>query len=132
MKKILLFLLLAVCISCLYAQTEVKMDVKTYTQDPNAPYRLYQTKNMYTFLKLDTRNGRIWQVQWSTDVNEFETILSYTSQVPAGEPDNVPGRFTLYATSNIYTFLLVDQQNGNVYHVQWHGDRDKRVVSRIY
>lgn len=32
------------------------------TQNPDAPYRLFNTQNIYTFLKLDTRAGRIWQV----------------------------------------------------------------------
>ena len=34
------------------------------TQNPDAPYRLFGTQNIYTFLELDTREGGIWQVQW--------------------------------------------------------------------
>lgn len=132
MKRTIIFLLLTIFVSCMYAQTQVAMDVKQYTQDTKAPFRLFETKNIYTFLKLDTRNGRIWQVQWSLDNNEFETALSLINQVPVGEPDTIPGRFTLYATTNIYTFLLVDQIKGYVYHVQWNKDIDKRAVYIIF
>ena len=34
------------------------------TQNPDAIFRLFNTRNIYTLLKLDTRDGRIWQVQW--------------------------------------------------------------------
>ena len=30
-------------------------------------YELYSTQNIWTFLKLDTRTGRIWQVQYSLE-----------------------------------------------------------------
>jgi hypothetical protein len=35
------------------------------TQRTDGPYRLFRTRNMYTFLKLDTRTGQIWHVQWT-------------------------------------------------------------------
>jgi hypothetical protein len=41
------------------------------TQNPNAPYRLFNTKNVFTLLKLDTRAGRIWQVQWGEKASRF-------------------------------------------------------------
>ena len=33
-------------------------------------FKLYPTQNTFTFLKLDTRDGTILQVQWSTDYND--------------------------------------------------------------
>jgi hypothetical protein len=30
-----------------------------------------------------------------------------------------PGRFTLYPTQNIYTFVLLNQDNGVAWQVQW-------------
>ena len=30
-------------------------------------FQLFKTQNMWTFLKLNTRTGQIWQVQWSTE-----------------------------------------------------------------
>lgn len=46
-------------------------------------YLLYPTTNIYTFLKLDTRNGKIWQVQYSMDDNEFEVVLNSRELVTA-------------------------------------------------
>jgi hypothetical protein len=33
--------------------------------------------------------------------------------------ESKPGRFTLYLTSNIFTFMLLDQKNGYTWQVQW-------------
>lgn len=59
-------------------------------------YLLYPTTNIYTFLKLDTRNGKIWQVQYSMDENEFEVVLNSRELVTSGKP----GQFALYPTTN--------------------------------
>jgi hypothetical protein len=34
------------------------------TQRTDVPYRLFRSENIHTLLKLDTRAGLIWQVQW--------------------------------------------------------------------
>ena len=51
---------------------------ETPTQKNNARYQLYPTENTWTFFKLDTMTGRIWQVQYSIKGDEyrFETILN--------------------------------------------------------
>ena len=85
------------------------------TQNPDAPYRLFNTRNIYTFLKLDTREGRIWQVQWGDNSSRFTVPLNLKPLVSDGKA----GRFTLYPTTNIYTFILLDQEAGNTWHVQW-------------
>ena len=36
----------------------------------NGRFKLYPTKNTYTFLLLDVKLGRTWQVQWSFEANE--------------------------------------------------------------
>jgi hypothetical protein len=85
------------------------------TQNPDASYRLFNTRNVYTLLKLDTRDGRIWQVQWGDKDHRFIEALNLDSLASNGKP----GRFTLYPTSNIYTFILLDQETGDAWHVQW-------------
>lgn len=32
-----------------------------------AAYKLFPTQNMWTFIKLNTRNGRMWQVQFDIE-----------------------------------------------------------------
>ncbi len=96
-------------------------------------YKLFPTENYWTFIKLDTRNGKMWQVHFSIskDSYEGELLLNSTSLVWT-ENEEVNGRFTLYPTKNMYNFLLLDQINGGTYQVQWNSEKDKRFVSRIY
>lgn len=93
------------------------------TQNPNVPYRLFSTKNMYTFLRLDTRDGRIWQVQWGDKEHRFIEDLNSTALVSGGRL----GRFTLYPTANIYEFILLDQDTGDAWQIQW-GKSDERFI----
>ena len=82
----------------LYAQTVTDSATVVRSVDEVARYKLYPTTNMWTFLKLDTRNGRIWQVQWSfEDDKRFETALSLYSVV--WKDEEVNGRFILYPTT---------------------------------
>lgn len=126
---ITLFLLSAVTFS--YGQTASEVPSQIVSTDSAVTYRLFSTRNMYTFIKLDTRNGKMWQVQWSNKGNEyrFESTLSDISQVNKDEEKN--GRFFLYPTTNIYTFILLDQIDGRAWQVQW-GKEDERLVIRIY
>jgi len=98
----------------------------------NAIFQLFPTKNYWTFIKLDTRNGKMWQVHFSVkdDVNEGELILNSIPLVKKEE--EVKGRFTLYPTENIYNFLLLDQIDGDVYQVQWSMEKENRIVIPIY
>ena len=93
-------------------------------------YKLYPTDNMWTFLKLDTRTGKIWQVQYSVNSDSYgevvvnERDLTYSSNEKAG-------RFELYPTQNIYNFILLDKKEGVVAQVQWSMDADNRGLVRI-
>ena len=42
------------------------------------------------------------------------------------------GRFKLYATDNIYNFIMVDTINGVTYQVQWNIDKEKRFINKFY
>lgn len=85
---------------------------------------------MYNFIKLNTRNGQMSQVQWGTDNKyRFETTLSDISLVLLSEEKN--GRFFLYPTTNIYNFILLDQVDGRAWQVQWSIEEKDRAVIRI-
>jgi len=85
---------------------------------------LFNTTNVYTFLKLDTRSGQLWQVQWGDEDHRFADIINSRPLVSDGKP----GRFTLYPTENIYTFLLLDQVTGHTWHVQWGKPKERFVL----
>ena len=93
-------------------------------------FKLYPTENMYTFLKLDTRDGTIKQLQWSQeDATRFESNLNLWPLVE--ENERKPNRFILYPTQNMYEFILLDQINGNTWQVQWSFEYSKRLIVPI-
>ena len=99
--------------------------------NPNASYRLFPTTNMWTFLKLNTEDGRIWQVQYAinNDENRFETYLNLIPLATGSQKK--PGRFTLYPTQNMWTFILLDTINGSTWQVQWSQNADERIILPI-
>ena len=104
--------------------------LKTILNDKPA-YELYRTENMWTFLKLETSTGKIWQVQYAVgDGDAFETVLSDVSLAFDGVEIN--GRFRLCPTDNIYNFILLDTSVGSVYQVQWSHEPENRMVVPIY
>jgi hypothetical protein len=112
------------------AQNTSDIPTQNISTDSTVVYRLFATKNTYNFIKLNTRNGQMWQVQWSLEDNQFETTLSDISRVTKEEEKN--GRFFLYPTTNIYNFILLDQIDGRAWQVQWNFEAEKRMVVRIY
>ena len=95
-----------------------------------AIYRLFPTQNMWTFIKLNTRNGLMWQVQF--DVQSDNRGVTYLNLIPlVSKEKEVNGRFTLYSTQNIYTFILQDQLEGKTWQVQWSMDAKNRGIIPI-
>lgn len=85
---------------------------------------------MWTFIKLNTRNGQMWQVQYSMKTEgRFETNLNLIPLVSKDKEAN--DRFTLYPTQNIYTFILLDQIEGKTWQVQWSIETENRAVIPI-
>lgn len=57
-------------------QMEVKFPTWPYPlvtneEKSNGRFFLYPTQNMYNFLLIDQIDGRVWQAQWSTDVENI-------------------------------------------------------------
>lgn len=119
---------LLVCSQNFMAQT-IEFPATEYTQDPKANFRLYRTENMYNFIKLDTRTGQMELVQWSVRGNRMSYKLS--DRILVSPEEQIAGRFTLYATTNTYQFVLLDQIDGRTWQVQWDTDKDFRWVKRI-
>ena len=131
MKKIL-FILTMVASAMVGMAQNVDFPATEYTQDPKANFRLYKTKNTYNFIKLDTRTGQMEMVQWSTKSGgTFTYPLSIEKRVYSVE-DEIPGRFTLYATTNFFNFVLLDQIDGRTWQVQWSTAPNDMMVIRIY
>jgi hypothetical protein len=102
-----------------YGQSEAPVQITTTTiPNKDAKFLLFPTKNIYNFLKLNTRTGEVSIVQYSLDGKEGEVKIQshYYPLVSKEEQSN--GRFYLYPTTNIFNFLLMDQIDGRVWQVQ--------------
>ena len=131
MKRIAFSIVICFASITAYAQSTSQAPIQNISTDSNVVYRLFATRNMYTFIKLNTRNGQMWQVQWGTESKyQFESTLSNISRVSKEEERN--GRFFLYPTTNIYNFILIDQIDGRAWQVQWSTEANQRLVDRIY
>lgn len=93
------------------------------------PFKLYPTDNMWTFIKLDTRSGKMWQVQFSVkgDDYRFEIPLNTTALTT----DSTSGRFELYPTQNMFNFILLDRISGATWQVQWSTEPENQAVIPI-
>ena len=140
MKKIItsLIVVLTTMIACAQNQESTNAETVKVNQKQTAVssdnvvvYQLFPTQNMWTFIKLNTRTGQIWQVQYSVkgDDYRFETYLNLRPLVP--EEEEVNGRFILYSTQNTYNFILLDQIDGRTWQVQWSQDAENRGVIPI-
>lgn len=95
-------------------------------------YKLYSTDNIYTLLELDTKTGRIKQVQWSLDSDSEGTFTINNDDLSFGMGYG-SNSFELYPTKNMYQFILIDKTDGRKWHVQWGTGGDKsRWIRRIY
>jgi hypothetical protein len=113
-----------------FAQSTSVAPIQNISTDSSVVYRLFSTKNTYNFIKLNTRTGQMWQVQWGAENKyRFETILSDISRIDKDDEKN--GRFFLYPTINTYNFILLDQIDGRAWQVQWSIEEKDRAVIRI-
>jgi len=127
MKSLLISLILGLSSITAFAQSTSEPPVQNISPDSTVVYRLFSTRNIYTFIKLNTRNGQMWQVQWGMESSyRYETTLSDIARVNKEEEKN--GRFFLYPTTNIYNFILLDQINGKTWQVQWGKDAERVVI----
>jgi hypothetical protein len=134
MKKILCPLVIILAAMTMPAHAQVKLTQGATAQKmpghENAAFALYPTQNMWNFIKLDTRNGQMWQVQFDVkDNNRSVTYLNSVSLV--SKQDEVNDRFTLYPTQNTFNFILLDQLDGRTWQVQWSFEAANRVIIPI-
>ena len=144
MKRIFLIIITTFIAVTLNAQNEAANDsinselyksmlVLKYATNHNPKFELYKTENMWTFLELDTSDGRVWQVQYSVEGSEYRFRTSLNSESLLEEGDaGTPGRLQLYPTQNTYNFLLIDHDTGSVWQVQWSQTPENRMIIPIY
>lgn len=95
-------------------------------------YKMYPTENIYTLLKLDTKTGKIWQVQWSLESDTEGTWIINSDDLTSWSGGYGSNSFELYPTQNMYQFILINKTDGRMWHVQWGIGDKKRWIRRIY
>lgn len=131
MKRILLSLLCAFVVGSVWGEGPQFDRPAVYPYNAQANYQLFPTNNFYNFIKLDTRTGQIWVVQYDLDgPNTFQTVLSSKERNYDGEV--TPGRFNLYPSKNSYNYIMLDQKTGRVWQVQWDTDPKHYYVAQIF
>ncbi len=137
MKKIIIPLIVFQIAMTSFVQTPKKKNGATSNDNTQkeqnfetAIYQLFPTQNIWVFIKLNTRNGQMWQVQYDVEgIYRFVTNLNSESLVNKDKEAN--GRFTLYSTQNMWTFILLDQIDGRTWQVQWSMDAKERLIIPI-
>lgn len=139
MKSVMLPLLFCILLSvggCAEKESKLEVSEKISEQlvqvSDMERYKLFPTQNLWTFIKLYTQTGQMWQLQYS--VNDKSERLEYDLNpypLITDKQEKVNGRFELYPTQNIYNFILLDQIDGKTWQVQWAIEEENRVVLPI-
>lgn len=102
----------------------------SYAQD--MAYKLYPTDNIYTVIKLNTRNGKVYQVQIGMNKNSSRAELAVNGMALVSPDEEKDGRFELQKTGNMYNFIMLDRIDGRLWQVQWNPSPDGRFITSIY
>ncbi len=99
-------------------------------QSGEVRFTLVPTQNIWTFLLLDSKTGRVWQIHYAVSDSTFSSKLPINLEALAPAPTARVGRFSIQATQNVYNFLLLDQDDGRVWQVQWSPNEAQRGIVR--
>ena len=115
LKKLTLGLIVSTFVWNVQAADPIEIDFEM--QKVDVRHRLFKTRNTWNFLQLDTQTGQVWQLQYSVkdDANRLKIPIVKEPLVQNGKV----GRFTLYPTKNQFNFILLDQDIGKAWQVQW-------------
>ena len=133
MKTNFIAFILLLCALSSCGQNQIKQTKKSEQNVVlgNEIYQLFPTQNYWTFIKLNTRNGKMWQVHFSVGDDKNTGDIALNSIPLVTEEKEINGRFTLYPTENMYNFLLLDQIDGTVVQVQWSVDAKNRGIVSV-
>jgi len=123
-KFLLTSLFLLCCLLVSFAEGADKIKFQT---DPlqrlDVRFRLFRTDNMWSYLLLDTSDGRLWHVTFTTDQDKGARLkIPINTEALVATSSVKNGRFTLYPTDNMWNFLLLDQDDGLVWQCQFTMD----------
>ncbi len=128
MKRIILIIVIAVVAVFTMKAQIIARDSTTIF--PRENFELYQTGDSQVFLKLDSRNGKVVQIRYSSSRSRREAEVINGSSL-ASQGAERTGRFLLKPTENNSIFLLLDQDEGGLWQIQWNSSRKDREINRL-
>ena len=133
MRKVIYVFFAIVLFACTLSAQVKEKSLKYPDKSEQCPsnYQLFPTENVWTLLKLDTRNGVISIVHFSLNDDSLRGEGVVNGFPLVREEDQKVGRFTLYPTQNMYTFILLDKISGQTYQVQWSPKAKERFILSI-
>jgi hypothetical protein len=84
-------------------------------------YRFYQTDNVHNQLRLNVKNGEVYQIQ-----DDGQKFLVHGESVSDSKNDD---RYELYKTKNIWTYILLDKCTGKLWQCQYSIKGVNNIVS---
>jgi hypothetical protein len=93
-------------------------------------FQMFATQNMWTFILLDSYNGRLWQVQYSTqDLDNLFCIPINKNELVENNERCV---FSIQPLTSMYQYYLINDNTGDMWKFQWStkGD-DYRWIERF-
>ncbi len=92
-----------------------------FSGENSGRFCLYETQNMWTFIMLDTYTGKNWQVQFSVKGEDymFTYPINRWSLAYPDEDSQWTNRFQMFATQNMWNFIMLDSYNGRLWQVQY-------------
>ncbi len=78
---------------------------------------MFATQNMWTFILLDSYNGRLWQVQYSTQ--DLDNLFCIPINKDELGSDNEKCIFSIQPLTSMYQYYLINDRTGDMWKFQW-------------
>lgn len=79
-------------------------------------FKMIKTQNMWTFILLDTYNGRLWQVQYDTHDLDNTFCIPINEQPLASTQNSV---FSIHPLTSMFQYYLINESTGKMWKFQW-------------
>jgi hypothetical protein len=84
-------------------------------------YKFYQTDNIHNQLRLNVKNGEVYQIQ-----DDGQKFLVHEGSTSDFKNDD---RYALYKTKNMWTYILLDKCTGKLWQCQYSVSGTENILS---
>ena len=110
-------------------QTFLVNSAITPDNEINNRYILYKTRNIWTFILLDTFTGKLWQCQFSVRGDSYRGLWEINSRTLSR---NGRSEFIIQPLTSMFQFLLINEETGERWRFQWSTQgSDYRWIERL-